>query len=138
MLLHFIQFFSCSKTGSERDLREDLIKWSLGEMKNGLKTLSGAVQDLPRTAPADMASPTKAALAFAIPREVFPTSNDEQWKLLTQLLDRSQKLRSELDGLPDVEPTLKLLLDTWVLSDDDDKRLTIAAQTTDSTDSPVV
>lgn len=138
MLLHFVQAFSYSKTGADKELREDLIEWSLGEMRKGLRTLSRAVQSLPLAASPDTASPTNAALTFTIPLEVFPPSSSEQWKLLTQLLDRSQELRSELDSLPNVEPSLKAILDTIVLADDDDKRAAIAAQTADLTDSPVV
>jgi hypothetical protein len=138
MLLHFIQAFSYSKTGANNELRADLIKWSLDEMTSGIRVLSRAIQDLPRISSTDTVSPTKAALAFTIPREVFPTSNDEQWKLLAQLLDRSQELRSELASLPDVEPRLTVLIDTAALTDDDDKRLVIAAQTADSTDLPII
>ncbi len=138
MLLHFIQAFSYSKTGANNEVRADLIKWSLGEMTSGIRVLSRAIQDLPRISSTDTVSPTKAALAFTIPREVFPISNYEQWKLLAQLLDRSQELRSELTSLPNVEPGLTGLIDTVVLADDDDKRLVIAAQTADSTDSPIV
>lgn len=138
MLLHFTQAFSYSKTGSNNELRADLMKWSLGEMTSGIRILSRQIQNLPRISSADIASPTKAALAFTIPREVFPTTNNEQWKLLTQLLDRSQELRNELTALPDVEPGLTSLIDNEVLAADDDKRLVITAQTTDSIDLPIV
>jgi rubrerythrin len=138
MLLHFVQFFSYSKSGPQSSLRQELINWALSEMTKGIRVLSRAVQDLPRISPTDMVSPTKAALAFTIPREVFPISNDGQWKLLTQLLDRSQELQSELASLPGVEPGLITLLTTVVLSDDDDKRLTIATETTGLKDPLVV
>jgi len=136
MLLHFTQAFSYSRTGSNNDLRADLMQWSLGEMtRGGIRVLSQAIQDLPRNSATDTASPTKAALAFTIPTEVFPTSNDEQWKLLAQLLDRTQELRNELFN---VDPILAGLIDREVIADDDDKRLVIAAQTADSTDSLIV
>jgi rubrerythrin len=136
MLLHFIQAFSYSKAGSNSDLRRDLIEWSLGEMTSGIRRLSQAIQDLPRVSTTDTVSPIKAALAFSIPRDVFPTSSDEQWKLLTQLLDRSQELRNEIAALPNVDLILQAL-DTRVLANDDDKRLVIAAQAADSTNSPI-
>ncbi len=138
MLLHFVQFFSYSKSGLQSSLRQDLINWALGEMTQGIRILSRAVQNLPRISFTDMVSPTKAALTFTIPHEVFPTNSGEQWKLLTQLLDRSQELQSELTSLPGVDPRLITLLTTQVLSDDDDKRLIIATQTIDITDSSIV
>ncbi len=133
MLLHFIQFFSYSKTGPQSDLRQSLIEWSLEEMKKGIRTLSRVVQDLPRTT-TNMQGPTKAALLFNIPRQVFPTNNDRQWQLLTQLLDKSQELKTELNNLPDnpsMSPIIGISVNR-VLSDDDDKRQIIAQQTTDS------
>ncbi len=141
MLLHFTQFFSYSKTGPQSNLRQSLIEWSLGEMKKGIRTLSRVVQDLPRST-TNVEGPTQAALLFTIPRQVFPTSNDQQWQLLTQLLDKSQELNSELnselDNLPDNPVTVPIDISVRrVLSDDDDKRQIIAEQTTNSTDSQV-
>ena len=102
-------------------------------MKKGIRTLSRVVQDLPRTT-TNMQGPTKAALLFNIPRQVFPTNNDRQWQLLTQLLDKSQELKTELNNLPDnpsMSPIIGISVNR-VLSDDDDKRQIIAQQTTDS------
>ncbi|MDJ0677098.1 MAG: ferritin-like domain-containing protein [Calothrix sp. MO_167.B42] len=139
MLLHFAQFFAYSKTGSQSNLRRDLIEWSLGEMQKGIRTLSLAVKDLPRTQTNIPGSPTKAALLFTIPNGIFPTSNNEQWQLLTQLLDQSQDLKSELDDLAgdfSMNPGIDISV-SRVLSDDEDKREIIAAQITNETDSPI-
>ncbi len=75
MLLHFVQFFSYSKSGLQSSLRQDLINWALGEMTQGIRILSRAVQNLPRISFTDMVSPTKVALTFTIPHEVFPTNS---------------------------------------------------------------